>query len=1055
MKGRAHQFLVGLCCKLDKTMKCCRRLRVGLLLAAAILAGLPKLRADCMVTYNSLPSGLDRANHNSVIGTSDSMVINIGEGNPLQPSYISGEREAHGGEPVPPFIWTATFPTGNPKHPVRVKLLTPQEAEKIYNQDCPKGPYIDFGGNGVAPPPAGSVRLRVPLANTASLAPNPAYGRASTLTDFASFNADGNTDVVSLSDSGLTVQFLNATFSPLSVSQIKVSTSLYSVIAADVNGDGFPDLVAVDGGNGNSGSNGGVWILLNQKNGTFGTPVEFPAGPEPYYVFAADFNGDGKLDLVVSDGGQGSTIAVLLGNGDGTFKAPTQLSVTSYPGAVVAADFNNDGHPDIAVLDVMANTVLIFLGNGDGTFQHPSSFPAGPNTGDLIFADFNQDGFLDLAASYWLGNQAIVFLNNGSGGLNPSPAYLLGDYPFVLDFAPPTSTGFLFFAYDDIGQTTLVIPGNPDGTLAVPQLLPTLGTQPSAIAAGDINGDGLGDAVVLDSANYIATVFTGVAGGTFKPPVTYSLATGADATPSPSAAALIALRAGGKPDLVVADQGQFGAPGAVLRLLNNGNGMFGAAASFAAGSNPVGMVVGDLNGDGIPDVAVADNAGQSAVAVLLGDGQGNFGAPAFSLAGLAGVAIATADVNGDGKPDLIVGTINSSQQASITVLLNSGGATFNALPPVAAPSGLAHIVAGDFNGDGKIDLALIGSTIQILLGSGNGSFTAGASPATAFGANTAATADINGDGNLDLVVGHCCGANEDTYLLGNGDGTFQPEVNFPSGPGPTALALAEWNGDTVPDLAIADAGGAVITASSGSTAPAGGGTFLAIGNGFGPTIVSAASYQATPLPSQSIATAVGRHLATTASPQGTTVQVADFAGNVQSATIFYSSPAQVNFLMPAGLDNGPGSVQITASDGTLSSAAVLVQPIAPGIFMLNAAGLAAADVIQVSGGKQTEINVYQVVNGAVVANPIDLGSSTDQNVLVLFGTGFRAATLSQVSVTFNGVAGVVEFAGSQGAFSGLDQANILIPQNAGLHGNVVVAFTAAGIAANSVNLTFQ
>jgi hypothetical protein len=62
-----------------------------------------------------------------------------------------------------------------------------------------------------------------------------------------------------------------------------VSTSLYSVIAADVNGDGYPDLVAVDGGNGNPGSNGGVWILLNQKNGTFGTPVEFPGGPAPYH----------------------------------------------------------------------------------------------------------------------------------------------------------------------------------------------------------------------------------------------------------------------------------------------------------------------------------------------------------------------------------------------------------------------------------------------------------------------------------------------------------------------------------------------------------------------------------------------------------------------------------------------------------------------------------------------------------------------------------------------------------------------------------------------------
>jgi FG-GAP-like repeat len=139
-------------------------------------------------------------------------------------------------------------------------------AEKVYNKDCPDGPYIDFSGGGAQ---------SVVFNRASSDAPNPTSGQSSNIMDFASLNADGNTDVVALSDTGLTVQFLDDTFSTLSMSQIKVSTSLYSVIAADVNGDGFPDLVAVDGGNGTSGSNGGVWISPNQKNGTFGTPVEF------------------------------------------------------------------------------------------------------------------------------------------------------------------------------------------------------------------------------------------------------------------------------------------------------------------------------------------------------------------------------------------------------------------------------------------------------------------------------------------------------------------------------------------------------------------------------------------------------------------------------------------------------------------------------------------------------------------------------------------------------------------------------------------------------------
>jgi len=1014
-------------------MKLASILRVSSLLAVAILATPPKLQAQCKTSFSgSKYPDLD-----------ETLQIDFGnQGNGLTPNGLVGVQP----NGLSPWYYFLRYPTGDPKHPNVYQQVSPAKAEKVYNKDCPGGPYIDFSGGGAQ---------SVVFNRASSDAPNPTSGQSSNIMDFASFNADGNTDVVALSDTGLTVQFLDDTFSTLSVSQIKVSTSLYSVIAADVNGDGFPDLVAVDGGNGTSGSNGGIWILLNQKNGTFGTPVEFPAGPSPYYVFAADFNGDGKLDLVVSDGGQGSMIAVLLGNGDGTFQAPKQLAVTNYPGAVVAADFNNDGHTDIAVLDVGADTALIFLGNGNGTFQQPRSFPSGPQTGSLVFGDFNQDGFLDLAASFWTGNQAIVFLNDGTGGLKPSAPYLLGDYPSELDVSPPDSTGFVLLTYDDISNTTVVIAGNPNGTLAVPQLLPTLGIQPSAIAAGDVNGDGLGDAVVLDSTNYIATVFTGAAGGTFHSPVTYSLVTGGDATPAPSAASLIPLRAGGKPDLVIANQGQFGAQGAVLRLLNNGNGTFGAAASFAAGSNPIAMVVGDLNGDGTPDVAVADQGGSAAVAVLLGDGQGNFGAPAFSLPGLTGVAIASADLNGDGKPDLIAGTVTSSQQVAVTVLLNTGGAVFQALTPVPAPSGLAQVVTGDFNGDGKIDVALIGSTIQILLGNGDGTFTNGANISTQFGAKTAAVADIDGDGNLDLVVGHCCGATAGTYLLGNGDGTFQPEVNFLSGPGPTALALADWTGDGVPDLAIADSLGAAIPPSKAGGTPSQGGTFLAIPNWFGPEIVSAASFQAIPLPPQSISTAIGRHLATTASPGGTTVQVTDFSGNAQSAKIFYSSPSQVNYLLPAGLANGPASVQITASDGTVSFGEMLVQPVGPGIFMLNAAGLAAADIIHISGGQQTALNVYQVSDGALVANPINLGSSTDENILVLFGTGFRGAEQSQIMVTFNGVPGVVQFAGSQPTFPGLDQANVVIPQNAGLHGDVVVAFTAAGFAANNVHLTFQ
>jgi uncharacterized protein (TIGR03437 family) len=209
-----------------------------------------------------------------------------------------------------------------------------------------------------------------------------------------------------------------------------------------------------------------------------------------------------------------------------------------------------------------------------------------------------------------------------------------------------------------------------------------------------------------------------------------------------------------------------------------------------------------------------------------------------------------------------------------------------------------------------------------------------------------------------------------------------------------------------------------------------------------------------PLTPESIATAFGKQLATAAAPSGTTVQVTDFGGNTQTSPIFYSSPSQVNFELPAGLAYGPAFVSITAANGALSTNEVLILPVSPGLFTLNKSGLAAAILAAITpSGQQIFGNVYQV-NSAnnVIALPIDL--SIGQVYLELYATGLRNA--ATVTATVGSQSVPVSFNGPQGGYAGLDQVNIgPIPQSLQGNGQTNIVVTADGLTANTVNVTFK
>jgi murein DD-endopeptidase MepM/ murein hydrolase activator NlpD len=257
-----------------------------------------------------------------------------------------------------------------------------------------------------------------------------------------------------------------------------------------------------------------------------------------------------------------------------------------------------------------------------------------------------------------------------------------------------------------------------------------------------------------------------------------------------------------KVDLAVTNSGD----GTVTILLGNGNGTFTPAlgSPVTVGSDPCGIAVGDFNGDGKLDLALTVDYN---VTILLGNGNGTF-APAGSPIGVAGCGIAVGDFNGDGKLDLAVPDWDNSNEL---IFLGNGDGTFTS--GLSTPSSWGHVTSvavGDFNGDGKLDLAAAGYSIAaggvtILLGNGDGTFTqTNTSNPTGYFPYSLVLADFNGDGKLDLAV-----ANQDsataTILLGNGDGTFGPGLSSgglsDSG---VSLAAGDFNGDGRPDLVIVD-----------------------------------------------------------------------------------------------------------------------------------------------------------------------------------------------------------------------------------------------------------
>jgi hypothetical protein len=328
--------------------------------------------------------------------------------------------------------------------------------------------------------------------------------------------------------------------------------------------------------------------------------TRFKAGDSPSFVALGDFNGDGKLDVALANNlAQADTVSIMLGNGDGTFQLPQGFDVGQGPSSIAIGDFDGDGKLDLVVTNLTDNTVSILLGNGDGTFQTQQTYATGAAPISLVVGDFNGDGKLDLAIADRDSNDIAVLTGNGDGSFQTAQVYSAGAHPQALALGDFNGDGKLDLAVTNLLDNTVsVLFGNGDGTFQSQQIYNT-GSEPSSIATGDFNGDGNLDLAVSNAADGTVSIYLGNGTGTFQPQQTYA------AGNFPNSVSVGDLNGDGKLDLAIANSND----GTTSVLLGNGDGTFPPQTTFS-GALQLSVAIGDFTATGRLAFSVAEPMSQ-------------------------------------------------------------------------------------------------------------------------------------------------------------------------------------------------------------------------------------------------------------------------------------------------------------------------------------------------------------------------------------------------------------------------------------------------------------
>jgi hypothetical protein len=579
-----------------------------------------------------------------------------------------------------------------------------------------------------------------------------------------------------------------------------------AIAVGDLNGDGIPDIVSA-----NSSANR-LSVFFSTGAGQFPTtpnvtlagnglaPMTFPLA-----VALVDVDHDGKLDIV-SANRDSNDVTIFRQSSPGTFtlQTPALGSGSTAPSCIATGDVNGDGLPDIVVGNAGNDSVSIFLQLTTGFYSSSPSttLNCGPGSApkSVAIGDVTGDGRLDIVVAATGTNHVLIFRQNAGGNFANSPYLTLGgpgmtDAPSAVALGDLDGDGALDIACANLGDNNLAVFMHVGtiGFAATPTFLlasPDGPFQPASLAITDLNSDGSLDLVAtsIDGAS-VAYFYDHEAHG-FAPQDLRIDDEGTSALPTGIAAA--DLDGDGHTDLVVADSGL----SEIAVLLQRGAGSFNAVPDATLGSavdtsGPAAIAVGDLDGDGILDIVCA-NQGTNDLAIYQQFSPTIVGTEPKQRLGTSATtkqvtAVEIADIDGDGRPD--IATANGGA-GTLTIFFQLPDGTYPMTPDVTlggvgTPSAL---VVADLDGDGDLDLACTDSTgnaVHVFLQTAPRVF---ATPGTTLGGGNTngpaaiVAADFNADGRIDLACANQ-GGNTIAFFLQSPTGTFATGPSFTLGNG--------------------------------------------------------------------------------------------------------------------------------------------------------------------------------------------------------------------------------------------------------------------------------